>query len=349
MTAEALPLILFDPFPRSRQLIFTEPLWQRLAGRARIVSHEDGRMPDHLVDRHIGETALVIGQTGLPAERIEAASRLKAVINVEGNFLPNVDYDACFRCGIQVLAVAPAFAAPVAEMALALALDLARGVTAADRAFRAGEERYGLAGNHDAFVLSGCDIGFVGFGNLGRALLPLIEPFRPRIRVFDPWLPEGYLREFGLQPASLDEVLGASRVVFVLAGVTAENRSMIGEREFALMPQGAALVLLSRADVVDWEALLRVTAQGRIRAATDVFPEEPVSPDDPVRRNPNLLLSAHRAGGVREAFHRIGEMVVDDALLILAGLPPVRLQAARLETVARLRSKPGRSYQKSEV
>ncbi|MBA2771398.1 MAG: hydroxyacid dehydrogenase, partial [Sphingomonas sp.] len=208
---------------------------------------------------------------------------------------------------------------------------------------------YGLAGNHDAFSLSGCDIGLIGFGNLGRALLPLIEQFRPRIRVFDPWLPEGYLREFGLMPAGLDEVLGASRVIFVLAGVTAENRGMIGERELALMPDGAALVLLSRADVVEWRALMLATASGRIRAATDVFPEEPVAADDPVRRNPNLLLSAHRAGGIREAFYRIGEMVVDDALLVLAGLPPVRLQAARPETVARLRSKPGRSYVKDEI
>lgn len=345
----ALPLILFDPFPRSRQLIFTEALWRRLAGRARIVAHEDGRMPDDLVDRHIGEAALVIGQTDLPAERIEAAGGLKAVINVEGNFLPNVDYAACFRRGVQVLGVAPAFAAPVAEIGLAFALDLARGVTAADRAFRAGEERYGLAGNRDAFALSGCAIGFVGFGNLGRALLPLLEPFRPRIRVFDPWLPEGYLREFGVTPATLDEVLGSSRVIFVLAGVTAENRGMIGEREFALIQDGAALILLSRADVVDWTALMRATADGRIRAATDVFPEEPAAPDDPVRRNPNLLLSAHRAGGLEEAFGRIGEMVVDDALMILAGLPPVRLQAARPETVARLRSKPGRSYHEDEI
>lgn len=349
MSKEPLLLVLFDPFPRSRQLIFTEALWQRLIGRARVVAHEDGRMPAEMIDRHIGDAEIIIGQTDLPAERIEAAPRLRAVINVEGNFLPNVDYAACFRRGIQVLAVAPAFAAPVAEMGLALALDLARGVTAADRAFRSGEERYGLAGNHQAFTLAGCDIGLVGFGNLGRALLPLLEPFRPRIRVFDPWLPEGYLREFGVIPASLDEVLRASRVVFILAGVTAENRGMIGEQELALMRHGAALVLLSRADVVDWSALMRATADGRIRAATDVFPEEPMAADDPVRRNPNLLLSAHRAGGLREAFHRIGEMVVDDALLILAGLPPVRLQAARLETVARLRSKPGRSYGKGEI
>lgn len=344
------PLVVFDPFPRSRALIFTDDDWRRLNADARVVWHEGGRMPDAMVDEHIGEAALILGQTDLPRERLDRAAKLKAVINVEGNFLPNVDYAACFQRGIKVLGVAPAFAVPVAEMGIAFALDLTRGVTAADRAFRAGEERYGLSGNSGAFLLTGCEIGLVGFGNLGQALLPLLQPFKPKaIRVFDPWLPEGYLRDFGLTPATLDEVLGASRVTFVLAGVTAENRGMIGAREFALIPDDAAFVLLSRADIVDWEAFMAATKDGRIRAATDVFPEEPAPADEPARTNPHMLLSAHRAGGVRQAFHTIGEMTVDDALLILRGLPPVRLQQARAETVGRMRSKPGRAYKPSEV
>ena len=268
---------------------------------------------------------------------------------MEGNFLPNVDYASCFERGIEVLAVAPAFAVPVAEMGLAMALDLARGVTAADRAFREGCESYGLAGNRSAYMLTGSQVGLIGFGNLGRALLPLLRPFRPLVRVFDPWLPEGYLREFGVVPSSLGDVLSMSRFVFVLAGATAENRGMLSDREFGLMPDGASLVLLSRADVVDWPAFTRAAAGGRIRAATDVFPEEPVAADDPVRGNPGLLLSAHRAGGMRETFWTIGEMVADDALLILKGLPPVRLQAARRQTVGMLRSKPGRTYARGEL
>ena len=349
-----LPLVLFDPHPRRREMLFDDALWERLNALARVVAPGDeesgeGRMPDETVDRHLADAAIVIGQTDLPTERLARASQLKAVINVEGNFLPNVDYAGCFARGVQVLAIAPAFALPVAEMALALALDLARGVTAADRAFREGREKFGLAGNDGAYLLTDSAIGLVGFGNLGRALLPLLQPFRPRVKVYDPWLPDGYLREFGMQPASLNEVLSTSQTVFVLAGVTADNQAMIGARELALMPDGAAILLMSRAGVVDWRAFTAAVASGRIRGATDVFPAEPVAPDDPVRTNTNLLLSAHRAGGLRQVFRRIGEMVVDDAALILAGLPPVRLQAARPETVGRLRSIPGRSYSKEEI
>ena len=348
MAAGDRPLVLFDPEPRSRAMLFSDALWARLSSAAEIVPAESGKMADALVDKHIAEAELVIGQTDLPAGRLEKAKRLKAVINVEGNFLPNIDYAACFARGIQILSIAPAFALPVAEMALGLALDLARGITPADRAFREGREAYGLSGNRDAYLLTNSAIGFIGFGNLGRALLPLLMPFRPKLRVFDPWLPEGYLREFGLEPASLDEVLSKSKTVFVLAGVTTENQAMLGAREFALMPEGASLLLMSRAAVVDWRAFTQAAASGRIRAATDVFPAEPVADDDPVRKNPGLLLSAHRAGGMKEVFRTIGEMVVDDALLILAGLPPVRLQAARRETVGRMRSPPGRAYSRDE-
>lgn len=347
--APARPLILFAPFPRSRELIFTDALWRRLSDHAEIVAHEGGPMPDALVEQHIAEVTLVIGQTDMPAVRIDRAALLRGIINVEGNFQQNVDYAACFARGIKVLSVAPAFAAPVAEMAIALALDLARGVTGADRAFRDGRESYGLAGNRDSFMVSGCDVGLIGFGNLGQALLPLLRPFGVRVRVYDPWLPEGYLRDFGVIPATLDEVLETSRVTFVLAGVTAGNRGMIGAREFALISNNAAFVLLSRAELVDWPAFLRALQGGRFRAATDVFPNEPVPADDPVRQSAHLILSAHRAGGVPEAFHRIGEMVVDDALLMLDGLPPVRLQPARAETAGQLRSKQGRSYSKGEV
>jgi phosphoglycerate dehydrogenase-like enzyme len=348
MAAADRPVVLFDPEPRSRSMLFSDGDWNRLARAADIVAAGRGKMADAVVDEHIAGAELVIGQTDLPAGRLEKAERLKAVINVEGNFLPNVDYAACFARGIQVLSIAPAFAPPVAEMALGMALDLARGITPADRAFRDGREGYGLSGNRDAYLLTNSPIGLIGFGNLGRALLPLLMPFRPRLRVFDPWLPEGHLREFGLEPASLEEVLSQSRTIFVLAGVTTENRAMLGAREFALMPKGASLLLMSRAAVVDWKAFTEAAASGRIRAATDVFPVEPVAGDDPVRKNPGLLLSAHRAGGMAQVFRTIGEMVVDDALLILAGLPPVRLQPARRETVGRMRSPPGRSYSKEE-
>jgi phosphoglycerate dehydrogenase-like enzyme len=77
------------------------------------------------------------------------------------------------------------------------------------------------------------------------------------------------------------------------------------------MQQGACFLLMSRAAVVDFPAFLDAVRSGHIRAATDVFPVEPVAKDDPVRQVEGLLLSAHRTGGMRRrssSFRRVLNM-----------------------------------------
>ena len=343
------PLILFDPFPRSKELVFTDALWQRLQSLGRIITAEEAPMPAERFDRYLPEAAALIGQTAMDGKRLQKAENLRAILNIEGNFLPNLDYETCFRNNIHVLAAAPAFAGPVAECALAFALDLARGITAADRDFRAGHEEYGLSGNKDTFSLVGSDIGLIGFGNLGQALLPFLSPFRAAVRVYDPWLPAGFIRGFGCEPCDLDKLLSSSRVIFILAAVTDSNQGFIGRRELGLIQPGSIVLLMSRAEVVDWRAFVAGAAAGRYKAATDVFPVEPVPKDDAVRLQKNILLSAHRTAALRDSFFKIGEMAVDDLELILNNLPPVRMQQARAETVKHYRSKPGRSYNREEL
>jgi phosphoglycerate dehydrogenase-like enzyme len=339
------PLILFDPLPRQRKLVFDEAQWAALNRIAEIVGSEDSKVDDATIEAALPDVEIVIGQTAMGRERLRRAAKLKAIVNIEGNFLQNVDYETCFARGIQPLVIGPAFAQPVAEWALGAAIDLARGITPADRVFRTGHELYGLSGNRASFLLAGAEIGFVGFGNLGKALLPLLQPFRPKLRIHDPWLPDGAIKAAGAEPATLDQVLAKSRVVFILAGVTTDNVALLDRKHLMRIRRDAAVVLASRAALVDFEAFVLLADCGRYRAATDVFPVEPVDADDPVRRS-SVLLSAHRAGGIPEAFTTIGEMVVEDVALILQGLPPARLQPARRETVGRLRSPPGRSYAK---
>jgi len=98
------------------------------------------------------------------------------------------------------------------------------------------------------------------------------------------------------------------------------------------------LVLISRAHVVDFDALTELVLAGRFKAAIDVFPIEPFPADHPIRRAPGAVLSAHRAGSVKEGLWEIGRMVVDDLEVIARGLPPQRLQVAQPELVNRYAS-----------
>jgi phosphoglycerate dehydrogenase-like enzyme len=333
-------VILVDPLPRTLDLIMEPSVRARLEALGEVIVCEDRPMSAEEVERHLPDTVLIFGQTDMPKERLDRAPRLKAIINVESNFLPNIDYQACVERGIWVITPASAFAAPVAEAALAMALDLARGITAADRDFREGTERYGLEGNADTFRFAGAPVGLIGFGDLGQAFRDLIRPFKNKVRVFDPWLPSEIITREDCEPATLDEVLRESQVVCVFASVTSENEGFIGQREFGLMRKGAAFLLMSRAAVVDFPAMIAAAASGHIKVATDVFPQEPVAADDPIRKAPNILLSAHRTGGTRDAFYALGSMAVADAELILRGLPPRLCRRADPATAMKMRSKP---------
>ena len=334
------PLVILRPAPQIVHRVFTADAFAALQAAYEV--HVLAEEPDveERFDALLPRAFAIVGQPDLPAERLARAPELRAVLNVEGNFFPNVDYATCFTRGIHVLACGPAYAPAVAEYALALALDLARGISREDRAFRAGRERYVSGSTADSILLTGADVGLVGFGNLGRALHGLLQPFRPHLRVYDPWLPDAVITEQGASPSPLPELLERSQFVFVLATATAESEHLLGGAELDRIQPGARLVLVSRAAVVDFDALLRRVAAGRFLAAVDVWPTEPVPPDDPARSLEGLVLSAHRAGGIPAAFASVGDMVVDDLALIARGLPPVRMQVASRELVTRYRNRP---------
>ena len=331
------PLVLLTTSAFATDLVFTADSRRELEDSFDVVTVA-GDDPEF--DELLPRAFAVIGQPDLPTERIRRADRLKAVCNVEGNFFPNVDYAACFDRQIRVLSCGPVYAQPVAEYALGLALDLARGISKADREFRQGRERYTHDGTSGSILLRHAEVGLVGMGNLGRALLPLLRPFAPRIRVYDPWVPARALADLDVEPVDLDELLAASTFVFVLAASTTENAHLLDARRLALIPSGGRLVLVSRAAAVDFAALYERVAAGHLLAAVDVWPEEPVPAGDPARALDGLVLSAHRAGGIASAFAQIGEMVVDDLRQLAAGLPPVRMQPAAPELVGRYRNKP---------
>ncbi|UCI09756.1 hydroxyacid dehydrogenase [Mesorhizobium sp. B1-1-8] len=339
MSDSSLPLVISVPEPRTLDLIFTPPQLARLRKNYRIVE----TTPEDLADlpaEVLAEARYIIGQPPIAAETLEKLKALRCLFNVETNLVNNMPYETLFARGIHVVTTGLVFAEPVAELGLAMALNLARNIVDADLAFRQGNELWGGDGNQTARLLSGADVGIIGFGDLGRALNRLLSGFRTRTKVYDPWLPPSILVDNGVEPASLDEVLSTSDFVFVVASVTSENQGFLGADAFAKMRKGAAFILLSRAGVVDFPALMAAVKSGHIVAASDVFPEEPLAKDHPVRTLPGFLRSAHRAGALDVAFKRMGDMVLEDMDLIDRGLPPMRSKRAERETVSRMRSKP---------
>jgi phosphoglycerate dehydrogenase-like enzyme len=200
---------------------------------------------------------------------------------------------------------------------------------------REGNERYLHEGNVGTFLLYGKLVGLIGYGNLARELRPLLAPFGCPLLVYDPWLGDGYLRSQGVKVVSLDQLMAESKVIFVLAVPSSENRVLLSREVLELIQPGAVLALMSRAHVVDFDALTELVLAGRFKAAIDVFPTEPLPKNHLIRQAEGAVLAAHRAGAVKEGLWEIGEMVVDDLEAIVRGLPSQRLQVAQPELFAR--------------
>lgn len=308
----------------------------RLADVVEVVWGRDEPMPADAFREALSDAFAVVSGGWRYGPVLDEAESLRAILTVSGGWPPELDYGLCFERGIRVLSAAPAFAGAVAEMALGLALASSRDIAGGDRAMRSRGERWlSAADGLDTFLLGGKRVGFVGFGNIGRSLRALVEPFGCEVCAYDPWLTDVYLREESVEPVGLNRLLETSRVIFVLATPTTENEALLSRERLELLTADTVLVLVSRAHVVDFDALTELVLAGRFRAAIDVYPAEPLDPDHPIRDAPGVVLSPHRAGLVQEALHEIGRRVVDDLEALVRGLPPRRLQVAEPELATR--------------
>ncbi|MEV6967612.1 NAD(P)-dependent oxidoreductase, partial [Hamadaea sp. NPDC051192] len=153
------------------------------------------------------------------------------------------------------------------------------------------------------------------------AYVRLVRALGARVVVTDPYLGPAEAAELGVRVVPLDELLTGSRVVALHAPVLPETRGMLGVRELSLLQAGVVLVNTARSALVDMPALYRLVRTEHVDAALDVFDEEPLPVDHPLRGLPNVLLTPHEAGGTLEARRRAGEIVIGEITRFLGGRP----------------------------
>ena len=299
------PLVVVDPHVRRMDEIFFSADLKRLHGAVEVVWGRDAPMPVDEARSAIARAVAVVCGSWRYGDILDDTPHLRAIVDVLGGFPPGLDYERCYDRRIRVLSAAPAFGPQVAEMALGLALAASRGIVDGDRAMREGTEQWLHAGNVGTFLLYGKRVGLIGYGSLARSLQPLLAPFHCPLAVYDPWLGAGYLRSQGVEPVALERLLESCQVIFVLAAPTTANQALLSRPLLERITPGSVLVLVSRAHVVDFAALTELVLAGRFKAAIDVFPQEPLPSDHPIRRAPGAVLSAHRAGSVVEGLWEI--------------------------------------------
>lgn len=249
-------------------------------------------------------------RTQLTEDIFDAARKLVAV----GCFCigtNQVDLAAATRRGIAVFNAPFSNTRSVAELVIAEAILLLRGVAEKNAAAHRGEWMKSAV---NSFEIRGKKLGIIGYGNIGMQLGVIAEGMGMQVQFYDVVnkLPLGNAR----QVPSLNQLLASSDVVSLHVPETGSTQNMIGAAELAQMQQGAILINASRGTVVDIDALASALDAGRLGGAgIDVFPVEPRSNDDefvsPLRAYDNTFLTPHIGGSTVEAQENIGMEVAE--------------------------------------
>ncbi len=253
-------------------------------------------------------------------ELMDAAPDLRIIGHAAGSikrFIP----PEVFERGVVVTHAANTIADSVAEWTLTAMLIALRRVHTVDRAMRAGEA-WPVYKTLEPAGLYGKRVGVIGASHVGRALIRLLQPWDTNTLVYDPYLKDEDAAGMGVRRVeTLDELVTTSDVITNHAPTTEATRGMLDARLWDLVKDGAVFVNTARADAVDYDALLKTLQTGRITAALDVFPEEPLEENSPFRNMPNVILSPHAAGLTLESKLRLGETVADEFARFFSGEP----------------------------
>jgi phosphoglycerate dehydrogenase-like enzyme len=243
--------------------------------------------------------------------------RLK-MLSLTGHKAPNVDFATCTQRGILVSQAGSKTPAYAAELTLALLLAAARKLTLADANMRAGrfQEDVGLG-----IVLRGRTLGVMGLGRIGTELAAFGRALGMRVLAWSQNLTEERARQAGAQLVDKATLLSESDAVTLHLVLSERTRGIIGSAELARMKPGAILVNTSRGPLVDERALLDAVQSGRITAALDVYDQEPMPADHPLRTAPNTVLSPHLGFSTIENFADFYRGAIDNILAFLNGRP----------------------------
>ncbi|HEY9160690.1 MAG TPA: 2-hydroxyacid dehydrogenase [Desulfomonilia bacterium] len=282
------------------------------------------------IKKHIGKADAVLCdytfKHEITEDLVSEAKKLKLIQQPSVGY-QNIDVEACTARGIMVANTAGANTASVAEHTVAWGLCLLKNMFHAHKSTQQGKWEQM---NIKPAELKARVWGIVGFGRIGQAVAVRLKPFElSSILYFDIHRYESSLeQELGVEYCDMKTLLSRSDIISLHAPLTEATRNMIDEAALNAMKNGAYLINVARAELVDEKALADAIMKGKIAGAgIDVFSEEPVKMNNPLLGvdSDRLLLSPHVAGVTDEAAGRIINMAAANIARVLKGDAPESL------------------------
>lgn len=275
------------------------------------ISHED------LVREIADYDALVIrSRTTVTADVLQNAKRLK-VVGRAGVGLDNVDVKTATKLGIIVMNTPGGNTISTAEHTMAMLTSLARMIPQADRSMKEGKwDKKKFVG----VELFRKTLGVVGLGRIGTEVAKRALAYGMTVMAYDPYISTEVAKKLGVLPASVEEICRQADFITVHVPLNDQTRNLIDRPQIELMKPTVRLINCARGGIINEEALIEALQTGRIAgAALDVFTQEPLPADHPLRRLDNVVLTPHLGASTSEAQEGVAREVAEQIVDALSG------------------------------
>lgn len=257
------------------------------------------------------------GSPRVDADVLKCANKLKVHAHAAGavaSYVSKEEYDR----SIIVLSGNDVFAKSVAEGCLCYTLTALRRNEEFRDSMRNGGWKLEDGANRG---LIGKKIGIVGYGAISRYYIELLQWFHPEILLVSNHMTEEDANQLHVKKASLDEVFSTCEIISLHTAWSKKTENMIGEDLLKKIQPGALFVNTARAQIVEKEALYRQLETGRFQAVLDVYHEEPLPVDDPLRTMKNVMIYPHTTGPSFDMREQVTLKLLKDVTLIFDGKP----------------------------
>ncbi len=255
-------------------------------------------------------------------EILDKANKLKLIAHTAGSVSP-IGMEPYGR-GIKVISGNTFFAESVAEGVIAYILAALRDIPYHNSKVHEGGWRQSNFYNEGLLDQT---IGLVSFGMIPKYLVKMLQPFRPKIKVYSGHLTDEYKDKYGLKYASLEEIFATCKIISIHSAKTPKTYHMIGKELLESIPNDSLLINTARGSVIDENALENELEKKRFKAVLDVFEKEPLPQDSKLRGLDNVILMPHMAGPTVDRRKYITAQIIEDIRRFIKG------QALKFEIV----------------
>lgn len=306
-----------------QDLRYEEQVLAQLGPGLEFITNIQCRTEDEVIEACRNADAILNTYSSLGPRVIESLEKCR-VISRYGVGVDSIDIPSATRKGIYVANVPDYCMDEVSDHALALLLSWARKVTYLNHRIKNGLWDYKVG--RPIYRLRGQTLGLVAFGKIPRTLTPKVQSFGLKVIAHDPYIDQEIIRQFGAEPASLEEVMSRSDFVSVHAPLTDETRGMINRANLQLMKPSAFLINTARGPVVNEADMVEALRANLLAgAALDVVAEEPIRPDHPFLTMDNVILTPHTAWYSEESEVEMRRKCARNVLEALLGQVPTYL------------------------